>query len=61
VDLEEHSLDPVIERTCAECGTKLTRQEIEDSLESDGPFLCTVHASEEVALEEDAGPPPAGP
>ena len=60
MDLEEHSLDPVIERTCAECGTKLTRQEIEDSLETDGPFLCTVHASEEVALEEDAGPPEAG-
>jgi hypothetical protein len=60
VDLEEHSLDPVIEHTCAECGTKLTKQEIEDSLETDGPFLCTVHASEEVSLEEDAEPPPAG-
>ena len=60
VDLEEHSLDPVIERTCAECGTKLTTQEIEASLETGGPFLCTVHASEEVSLEEDAEPPPAG-
>jgi hypothetical protein len=50
----------VIERTCAECGTKLTTQEIEASLETDGPFLCTVHASEEVQLEEDAEPPPAG-
>jgi uncharacterized Zn finger protein (UPF0148 family) len=54
VDLEEHSLDPVIERTCAECGTPLTKQEIEASLETDGPFLCTIHAGEEVALEEDA-------
>jgi hypothetical protein len=54
VDLEEHSLDPVVQRTCAECGTRLTRQEIEASLESDGPFLCTVHASEQVPLDEDA-------
>lgn len=53
MDLEEHSVEPVIERTCAECGTRLTRQEIEASLEADGPFLCSVHASEQVALDED--------
>jgi uncharacterized Zn finger protein (UPF0148 family) len=53
VDLEEHSVEPVIERTCAECGTPLTRQEIEASLETDGPFLCSVHASEQVSLDED--------
>jgi hypothetical protein len=56
VDLEEHSIDPVIQRTCAECGVKLTEQEIKASLDSDGPFLCTVHAAEEVPLEEDAEP-----
>jgi hypothetical protein len=55
VDLEEHSgVDPVIERHCAECGTKLTEDEIKASLETGGPFLCTVHANEEVALDEDA-------
>jgi len=54
VDLEEHSLDPVVQRTCAECGTPLTKHEIEASLESDGRFLCTVHASEQVPLDEDA-------
>ena len=54
MDLEESSgVDPVIERTCAECGTKLTEQEIRASLETGGPFLCTVHASDEVALDED--------
>jgi hypothetical protein len=53
VDLEEHSLDPVIERKCAECGATLTEGEIKASLESDGPFLCTVHATEQVPLEED--------
>jgi hypothetical protein len=56
MDLEEHSLDPVIERECAECGTKLTSQEIQASLDSDGPFLCTVHASEQVPLEEEDEP-----
>jgi hypothetical protein len=53
VDLEEHSIDPVIERTCAECGARLTDQEIQASLESDGPFLCSVHAAEQVPLEEE--------
>jgi hypothetical protein len=54
VDLEEHSLDPVIQRTCAECGVKLTEQEIRASLDSDGPFLCSVHAAEEVPLDEES-------
>ncbi len=54
MDLEEHTgVDPVIERTCAECGTKLTEQEIRASLDTGGPFLCTVHANEEVGLDED--------
>ena len=55
--LEEQSgVDPVIERTCAECGTKLTEAEIQASLDTGGPFLCTVHANEEVALDEDVEP-----
>jgi hypothetical protein len=53
VDLEEHSLDPVIERTCAECGARLTAREIQASLESGGPYLCSVHAAEEVPVEEE--------
>ena len=56
MDLEEHSLDPVIERQCAECGAKLTSQEIQASLDSGGPFLCTVHAAEEVPLEDEDQP-----
>ena len=56
MDLEEHSLDPVIQRNCAECGVKLTEQEIRASLESDGPFLCTVHAAEQVPLAEEDEP-----
>ena len=53
MDLEEHSLEPVIERTCAECGAQLTQQEIRASLESGGTFLCSVHASEQVPLDEE--------
>ena len=55
MDLEEtEGLDPVMERRCAECGARLTDEEIRAALETGGPFLCTVHANEEVALEEDA-------
>ncbi len=54
MDLEEHSLDPVIERTCEECGARLTANEIKASLESGGPYLCSVHAAEEIPLEEEA-------
>ena len=53
MDLEEHSIDPVIQRTCSECGAQLTEQEIKASLDSDGPFLCTVHANEQVPLAEE--------
>ena len=53
MDLEERTgVDPVIERTCAECGTKLTEDEIKASLETGGQFLCTTHAMDEVAMEE---------
>jgi hypothetical protein len=54
MDLEEQSgVDPVIERTCQECGATLTEQEIRTALESNAPFLCTVHATESVPLAED--------
>jgi hypothetical protein len=41
---------------CAECGTKLTEAEIKASLDGGGPYLCTVHANEEVTLDEDVAP-----
>ena len=56
MDLEEHSLDPVIERNCAECGAKLTSAEIQASIDSGGRFLCTIHAAEEVPLEDEDQP-----
>jgi len=58
VDLEEREgVDPVIERKCAECGATLTEQEIQAAIDSGGPFMCTVHANEEVALDEDVQAP----
>lgn len=54
MDLEEHSLEPAIERNCAECGAKLTSREIEDSMDAGGPYLCTVHAQEQVPIDEES-------
>jgi len=56
MDLEPHNLDPVIERTCAECGATLTDREIEASLDAGGPYLCSVHAAEQVPLEAEDEP-----
>jgi hypothetical protein len=56
MDLEEHSLDPVIERQCSECGANLTKAEIEASIDSGGPFLCSVHAAEEIPLDDEDQP-----
>jgi hypothetical protein len=58
MDLEEQEgVDPVIERRCAECGATLTEAEIRAAMETNAPYLCTVHANDEVALDEDAGAP----
>jgi hypothetical protein len=56
MDLEEHSLDPVIEHSCAECGAKLTAAEIESAMDAGGPYLCSVHAAEEIPLDAEAEP-----
>ena len=53
MDLEERSLDDTIARTCAVCGAQLTTQEIKDGREAGGPFLCTIHAQEEVSGDAD--------
>jgi hypothetical protein len=55
--LEDNSVDPVIERECAECGAKLTSEEIRASLESGGAYLCSVHAAEQVPLDEESDLP----
>ena len=52
MDLEERTLEDTLERSCAACGAQLTTQEIHESRESGGPFLCSVHAAEELPAEE---------
>ena len=52
MDLEEHTLEDTLEHSCAACGARLTTQEILDSRETGGPFLCSVHAAEELPAEE---------
>jgi len=56
MDLEEHTgVEDNLARTCAVCGATLTDAEIKASRESaSGRFLCTVHASEEVPLADEA-------
>ena len=52
MDLEERTLDDTLERTCSVCGARLTGLEIEAAREAGGPFLCSVHAAEELPVEE---------
>ena len=56
MDLEPHTVDPVIERTCAECGATLTEEEIRASLEAGEVYLCSVHAAEQVPLADEDQP-----
>ena len=51
MDLEEHTLEETLERSCGVCGARLTTQEIHESREAGGPFLCSVHAAAELPAE----------
>jgi hypothetical protein len=57
MDLEERTLDDTLEKTCTVCGAQLTEPEIEAARESGGPFLCGVHAAEELPAAEAADEP----
>jgi hypothetical protein len=59
MDLEEREGTETTGATCEECGTPLTARELELTLESGGPALCTVHATEATALPDDDEPGPA--
>lgn len=53
MDLEEKTLEKAGDH-CEVCGVKLTPQEMQTVLESGGPALCTIHATEaEPALEAE--------
>jgi len=48
MDLEERTLEDTLEQSCAVCGGRLTEPEIEAAREAGGPFLCSVHAAEQL-------------
>jgi uncharacterized protein with PIN domain len=52
MDLEEHTIEPVGDR-CEECGAPLTDAEQEAVLESGGPPLCSIHAAEVLAVDDE--------
>jgi hypothetical protein len=52
MDLEERTREQVGDR-CEECGVELTAAEQETVLETGGPALCTIHAAELAAVDED--------
>ena len=54
MDLEERTLDDTLETTCSVCGARLTQREIETAREAGGPFLCSVHAAEQLPADEAA-------
>jgi hypothetical protein len=51
MDLEERTLEDTLEETCTVCGARLTKLEIDAARETGGPFLCSVHAAEELPAE----------
>jgi hypothetical protein len=53
MDLEERTLEDSLERTCSVCGARLTEREIVEARETAGPFLCSVHAAEELPAGDD--------
>ena len=51
--LEERSIDPTVPDRCQVCGQQLIPSEQQAILESGSPPLCSIHATEDVPLEEE--------
>jgi hypothetical protein len=54
MDLEEREGTESVGERCEVCGAALTPQELRIAMESAGPALCTVHATEAEALPDDS-------
>jgi hypothetical protein len=54
--LEEHTLKEPFETRCEVCGAPLTQPEIHIAREANGPFMCSVHAAEELPAQDDEAP-----
>ncbi len=55
MELEERTIETMGDR-CEVCGAALTREELEEILETVAPVLCAVHADEIVPLVEEEAP-----
>lgn len=53
MDLEERTLDPAVPERCQVCGAPLIPSEQKAVLESGSPPLCSIHATEDVPLDEE--------
>jgi len=52
MSLEEHTIEELPVH-CEECGQPLTEEEQEAVLEDGGPPLCSIHAAEVLAVDEE--------
>ncbi len=52
--LEERTIEELPDH-CEECGAPLTDAEKQAVLESGGPALCSIHAAEVLAVDDEAG------
>ncbi len=53
MDLEERIVDPAVPERCQVCGAQLIPSEQRAVLESGSPPLCSIHAVEDVPLDEE--------
>lgn len=51
--LEDSTLDPVVPERCQVCGAQLIPSEQQAVLESGSPPLCSIHAVEDLPVEEE--------
>ena len=56
--LEERVVDPAVPERCQVCGAQLIPSEQRAILDSGSPPLCSIHATEDVPLEEEQAQAP---
>jgi hypothetical protein len=54
MDLEERTIEDNLARRCEVCGAALAEYELHEAREHGRPFLCSVHAAEQLPAEEQA-------
>jgi hypothetical protein len=54
MDLEEKTLDPAVPERCQVCGAQLIPSEQQAVLDSGSPPLCSIHAVEDLPMDEES-------